>query len=88
MTAKNQIDVAIAETIKPAITKQSFILSVENRVRRDGLSYTEAILSIAHDCGVEPEDIAEFVEGSIKDKLQVEAQKLNNLPRSSTATLC
>jgi hypothetical protein len=88
MTNKKRIAAAIAETIKPAITKQAFILTVEQRVRHEELSYTEAILSIAAECEIEPEDIATFVDGSIKDKLQVEAQSLNNLPRSSTATIC
>jgi uncharacterized protein YdhG (YjbR/CyaY superfamily) len=73
--------------ITPVITKQELTIRAERLVRSDGLSYIEAIIQICNDLDVDPEDIAKMVTGPLRDKLEVEAQKNNILPRSNTTSL-
>jgi len=43
----------------------------------------EAVVHICEELGVEPEDIAKLITGSLKAKLESEAQRNFLLPRSS-----
>jgi hypothetical protein len=60
---------------------------IENVIREKKLSYIEAIIDICEENNLEPEDIAKYINGIIKDKLEAEARSLNFLPRQNTLPL-
>jgi hypothetical protein len=57
---------------------------IERNARDKNLSYIEAIIDICEENNLEPEDIAKYISGIIKDKLEAEARSLNFLPRLNT----
>ena len=57
---------------------------IERTARDKNLSYIEAIIDICEENNLEPEDIAKYISGIIKDKLEAEARSLNFLPRLNT----
>ena len=57
---------------------------IERNARDKNLSYIEAIRDICEENNLEPEDIAKYISGIIKDKLEAEARSLNFLPRLNT----
>lgn len=77
----------IEKAIVPAITKDELIHQVERMVSVEHFDYMEAVLAVTREHELEPEDVAPLITGSLKDKLEIEARKLNNLPRFNTATL-
>ena len=66
------------------LTKQEFALAIERRVRRKSMGYLEAIIDYCDDLKIDPDDISKLVVGSLKEKLEAEAQRNNMLPRSSS----
>ena len=71
------------ERILPILTKAELIARTEILVHEEGMQYVEAIVYICEELGVEPEDIAKLITGSLKDKLESEAQRNFLLPRST-----
>ena len=61
------------------LTKKRFRVMVEETVRDMGLSYLDAILYICETNNIEPEDVKKYMSPVIKDKLEVDAMKLNFL---------
>jgi hypothetical protein len=74
-------------TIKTKLTLIELIELVEFLVKKDNMSYSEAICEICEQRQLEPEDVAKLIKkGPLKNKLEVEAMK-KNIVKSSTATL-
>ena len=74
-------------TIKTKLSLAELIELVEFLVKKDNMSYTEAICEICEQRQLEPEDVAKLIKkGPLKNKLEVEAMK-RNIVKSSTATL-
>jgi hypothetical protein len=74
-------------TIKTKLTLSELIEKVEFLVRKDNMSYTEAICEICEQKELEPEDVAKLIKkGPLKNKLEVEATK-RNIVKSNTSTL-
>ena len=74
-------------TIKTKLTLAELIEKVEFLVRKDDMSYTEAIIEICEQKELEPEDVAKLIKkGPLKNKLEVEATR-RNIVKSSTASL-
>jgi len=74
-------------TIKTKLTLVELIELVEFLVKKDNMSYSEAICEICEQRQLEPEDVAKLIKkGPLKNKLEVEAMK-RNIVKSSTATL-
>jgi hypothetical protein len=74
-------------TIKTKLTLIELIELVEFLVKKDNMSYSEAICEICEQRQLEPEDVAKLIKkGPLKNKLEVEAMK-RNIVKSSTATL-
>ena len=69
------------------ITPTQLVARVEKLVREDELRYSTAICQVVESLGVEPELIVSIIPEPLKIKLQVEAQKYNNIPPTNTATL-
>ena len=74
-------------TIKTKLALTELIELVEFLVKKDNMSYSEAICEICEQRQLEPEDVAKLIKkGPLKNKLEVEAMK-RNIVKSSTATL-
>jgi hypothetical protein len=65
------------------ITKQQFALEIEALVKKMEMSYVEAIIHYCDVNGLDNVDIAKLCVGSLKEKLEAEAQRNNLLPKSS-----
>ena len=77
----------IIKAIELAITKEDLITQTEKLVRKDDITYVQAICQICEDLELDPEDVAKIITGPLRTKLKVEAQNNNVLPKTNTATL-
>lgn len=68
------------------LTKNKFSKMVEETVRFKSTSYMDAILMICEENNIEIDDIKKFISPVIKNKLEVEAQKLNFIPKNNSLT--
>lgn len=66
------------------LTKQEFAIAIENLVKQKDMGYLEAIIYYCDNNGLEADDVHKLVVGSLKEKLEAEAQRNNLLPKSST----
>lgn len=66
------------------LTKQEFALEIERRVRNKLMGYLEAIIDYCEDRNIDPDEISKLVVGSLKEKLEAEAQRNNLLPKSAS----
>ena len=74
-------------TIKTKLTFPELIEKVEFLVRKDNMTYTEAIIEVCEQKELAPEDVAKLIKkGPLKNKLEVEATK-RNIVKSNTSTL-
>jgi len=67
------------------LTKQEFAFEIERRVKRKQMGYLEAIVDYCDSAGIEPDEVSKLVVGSLKEKLEAEAQNNNLLPKSSAS---
>lgn len=75
---------------KPAFTKKSLSEKIELLVRKDKLTYAEAIIYVCEENDIDPHDISVLIpKGSpLFQKLEAEAIKLNRIKSDkNTATL-
>ena len=77
---KNQ---ELLETLPIAISKEEFASRVGLHVYRDDMSYIEAALHICEELKIDPEDIGQLVDNSLRSKLEQEAKRSNPLPRNN-----
>lgn len=61
------------------ITTKSFVSQVEELVKNNRMPYLDAILALCYEKEIEPERIVRFIDKSLREKLQLEAESLNNL---------
>ena len=61
--------------------EKTFSKKVEDRVIKTGLSYMEAINTLCEEMQIEQELAAKYLSQPIIEKIKVEAQKVNLLPR-------
>ena len=86
MTTHLQIDIMLllfSKVLNNMLSKEEFSQVIERFVREKRCSYMDAIVLYAEDKGIEIESIALMINKNIKQKLEVEAQDLNYLPRSA-----
>ena len=62
-------------------------LTIEELVREKELSYMDAVLHYAQTSEIEPEAMAKMLNQAIKDKIEVEAQSLNMLKKTTKLPL-
>ena len=62
-------------------------LTIEQIVKDTELSYMDAILEYAQNIDGEIEEVAKLLNKSIKDKLELEAQKLHMMKQTSKLPL-
>ena len=66
------------------ITPTKFSLLIEQMVQTKNITYMDACLEYCKDNNVEPESLGRLVNKALKQKIQVEAENLNFLKKSST----
>jgi hypothetical protein len=65
-------------------TQSEFSLHIETIALKNEIDLIDALLIYCEDNFIEPEDISNLINRSLRDKLEVEFQFLNWLPRTAT----
>ena len=66
------------------ITPTKFSLLIEQMVQTKNISYMDACLEYCKEKEIEPNSIAWFVNKSLKQKIQMEAEQLHFLPKTNS----
>jgi len=66
------------------ITSKRFALIVDELVRTKHLTHMEAIIYYCEQNLMEPEQVTKWIDRSLKEKLQADAEALNYLPKTSS----
>ena len=69
------------------LTPTKFSTMIEEMVAEKHLTYMDACLEYCKDNNIEPESLGRLVYKSLKQKIQVEAENLHFLQKSSTLPL-
>ena len=69
------------------MNSKKFALTIESMVKEKRISYMDAILKFCEDNEIDPSSVGSLINKSLKEKIQLEAEKLNLIEKSSTATL-
>ena len=78
ITNKPENNPTIHERLR--INSGEFAIDIENFVRRKRVGYIEAILEYCDEKNIEIEQVKELVQGSLKSKLEAEAERLHFFP--------
>jgi hypothetical protein len=65
----------------------AFSLEIEGLVAKNQIPYMDAIMLHCDNTGLEIELAAKLISGPLKSKIQIEAENLNFLPKSTTNKL-
>ena len=69
------------------MNSKKFALTIESIVKGKRISYMDAILKFCEENDIDPSSVGSLINKSLKEKIQLEAEKLNLIEKSSTATL-
>ena len=69
------------------MNSKKFALTIESIVKEKRISYMDAILKFCEDNEIDPSSVGSLINKSLKEKIQLEAEKLNLIEKSSTETL-
>ena len=69
------------------MTKKRFSMMVEETVLNLSLSYLDAIMYLCEKHTIEPEDVKKYISPAIKEKLEVDAMKLNYMADNGSESL-
>ena len=69
--------------IMEKITPKRFAIIVDDLVRTKHLTHMEAIIYYCEQNLMEPEQVTKWIDRSLKEKLQADAEALNYLPKTS-----
>jgi hypothetical protein len=70
------------------MNSKEFSLKIEQIVQeKRGITYMDAVLKYCEDNEIDPGTVAPLISKSLKDKLTVEAQSLNYLPKTGQLPL-
>ena len=69
------------------MNSKKFALTIEDMVKEKRISYMDAILKFCDENEIDPSSVGSLINKSLKEKIQLEAEKLNLIEKSSTATL-
>lgn len=64
-------------------TSNEFSLHIESIVREKKITHMDAVLEYCKENFLEPEDIARLINKSLKEKIAVNMQDLNYLPKKA-----
>ena len=66
------------------ITPKRFAIIVDDLVRTKRLTHMEAIIYYCEQNMIEPDTISKWIDRSLKEKLQADAEALNYLPKTAS----
>ena len=66
------------------ITPKRFAIIVDDLVRTKRLTHMEAIIYYCEQNLIEPDTIIKWIDRSLKEKLQADAEALNYLPKTAS----
>ena len=69
------------------MNSKKFALTIEAILKEKKIPYMDAILKFCEDNEIDPSSVGSLINKSLKEKIQLEAEKLNLIEKSSTATL-
>ena len=69
------------------MNSKKFGLIIEGIVKEKRIGYMDAVLKYCEDNDIDTASVGPLINKSLKEKLQLEAEKLNLIEKSSTATL-
>ena len=64
-----------------------FSLEIEKLSKKEDLPYMETVILYCDKEGLEIENIGKLVNTSLKEKIEIEAQNLNYMPKTSSLPL-
>ena len=64
-------------------TANEFSLHIEKLVQEKRLSYMDAVLDYCKENYLEPSDVSKLINKSLKDKIEIEFQEMNYLPKTA-----
>ena len=78
----------ISTTFNQIMNSKEFSLEIEKIVQeRKGISYMDAILRYCEENELDPGTVAPMITKTLKDKITIEAQNLNYLPKTGQLPL-
>jgi gas vesicle protein len=66
------------------MNKKKFTKMVEDAVKKKSMSYMDAVVHLCDDNQLEIEDVKKYIATSVKEKIEMEAMKLNYLERGES----
>ena len=69
------------------ITPKKFALIVDELVRTKHLTHMEAIIYYCEQNMLEPASVTKWIDKCLKEKIQLDAERLNYLPKTSQLPL-
>ena len=73
----------ISKTFNQIMNSKEFSLQIEKIVQdRKGISYMDAILKYCEENELDPGTVAPMLTKALKDKVTIEAQNLNYIPKT------
>jgi len=66
------------------MTPKQFALEVEKRASKKRITHMEAVLDYCAEKEIEPDQITHLINRNLKDKIKMNAQELNFLPKTAT----
>ena len=69
------------------MNSKKFALTIEAIVKEKKIPYMDAVIKFCEDNDIDTATVGPLINKSLKEKIQLEAEKLNLVEKSSTATL-
>ena len=69
------------------MNSKEFSLTIEGIVKEKRIPYMDAVLQYCEDNDIDTATIGPLINKSLKEKIKIEAEKLNLVEKSSTAVL-
>ena len=73
--------------VEQKVTTKRFALIVDELVRTKHLTHMEAIIYYCEQNMLEPASVTKWIDNSLKEKIQLDAEKLNYLPKTAQLPL-
>ena len=64
-------------------TANDFSLHIEQMVKEKRINYMDAVLEYCKENFLEPDDVAKLINKSLKEKIAIDMQELNFLPKTA-----
>lgn len=64
-------------------TSNEFSLHIEKQARENRMSHMDAVLEYCKENFLEPEDVAKYINKSLKDKIEMDFREANMLPKQA-----